>query len=259
MPCKPILFRRIKHYGNNRHLEYLSEKLGRIVQMVSGSETINDLRDVMREMSSDNKGTHFTLTSLIPNDEPKIITTLPSAWVKEYLDRNYVSIDPVYLAARNSHGPYIWSNLDWTGDKPKELRQKMLTASIPLQGVTTVTRHAGEYLSAFSLSRYSGLMTSSRIQPANRLSFVGLGNVLSTRMLEIYGYKRNLLIKPLTAREFEALQLTSSGMTQAEIADHLGVRVDTVQSHMRSVREKFGAKTVSHAVALSVKYGIISV
>lgn len=240
-------------------MEYLSEKLGRIVQMVSDSETVDELKAVMRELSSDNKGTHFTLTSLVSNDVPKIITTLPSSWVKEYIDRNYVSIDPVCLAARNSHGPYIWSNLDWTGDRPKELRQRMLTASIPLQGVTTVTRHAGEHVSAFSLSRYSGLMTSSRIQPANRLSFIGLGNVLSTRMLELYGYERNFLVKPLTARELEALQFTSIGMTQAEIANHLGVRVDTVQSHMRSVREKFEAKTVSHAVALSVKYGIISV
>jgi DNA-binding NarL/FixJ family response regulator len=47
----------------------------------------------------------------------------------------------------------------------------------------------------------------------------------------------------LTAREAEVLQLLQEGMTNAEIAHHLSVGIETVRTHARNIYRKLGIST----------------
>ena len=47
--------------------------------------------------------------------------------------------------------------------------------------------------------------------------------------------------RPLTAREFEVAQLVSEGLTNAEIADSLGIAPKTASSHVEHILAKLGA------------------
>ena len=53
----------------------------------------------------------------------------------------------------------------------------------------------------------------------------------------------------VTRREREVMRLVAGGRTTAEIARRLGITVNTVESHVRSVRTKLGAPTRTAAVA----------
>ena len=61
----------------------------------------------------------------------------------------------------------------------------------------------------------------------------------------------------LTAREHEVLTMLAHGATGTEIAEALVISSETVRSRTRSARERLGAKTRIHAVALAVHRGEI--
>lgn len=65
---------------------------------------------------------------------------------------------------------------------------------------------------------------------------------------------RQLLI---TRREKEVLQLISEGLTNSEIAEKLFISIPTVNTHRKSILEKFEAKNTATMIAKAIKSGII--
>ncbi len=60
-----------------------------------------------------------------------------------------------------------------------------------------------------------------------------------------------------TNREKEILRFLAEGMISKEIAEHLYLSIDTVRTHRRNILSKYGFKSTSHAVAYSIKNGLI--
>ena len=63
----------------------------------------------------------------------------------------------------------------------------------------------------------------------------------------------------LTDREREILTLLALGDTGEQIAEILVISPETVRTHLQHVREKLGASTRSHAIALALQVGEISI
>jgi DNA-binding NarL/FixJ family response regulator len=63
----------------------------------------------------------------------------------------------------------------------------------------------------------------------------------ATEPLEQFDYLAEADI--LTAREAEVLQLLQEGMTNAQIAHHLSIGVETVRTHARNIYRKLGIST----------------
>ncbi len=61
----------------------------------------------------------------------------------------------------------------------------------------------------------------------------------------------------LTAREQEILRLLAEGLLKKEIADALGISVNTVSTHLRRVYDKLHVNTNTGAVAKALREGII--
>lgn len=63
----------------------------------------------------------------------------------------------------------------------------------------------------------------------------------------------------LTDRETEVLQMLAEGKTASSIGFQLGISSRTAETHIQHVREKFGVKTTTAAVALAISKGIVDV
>ncbi len=61
----------------------------------------------------------------------------------------------------------------------------------------------------------------------------------------------------LTARQVEILALVAEGATDKEIAVGLGLSVASVSQYMKKIRERLGAYSRAHAVALALRQGIL--
>ncbi|WP_433829878.1 LuxR C-terminal-related transcriptional regulator [Actinoplanes sp. CA-015351] len=62
---------------------------------------------------------------------------------------------------------------------------------------------------------------------------------------------------PLSERELEVLQYLPTVLTAGEIAENLGISVNTVKAHMRSIYRKLGAGRRREAVVLSRQLGLL--
>lgn len=61
----------------------------------------------------------------------------------------------------------------------------------------------------------------------------------------------------ITRREKEVLQLIAEGLTNAEIAAKLFISVLTVNTHRKSLIEKFDATNTATLIAKAVKRGVL--
>jgi DNA-binding CsgD family transcriptional regulator len=68
---------------------------------------------------------------------------------------------------------------------------------------------------------------------------------------------RRLRADGLTAREVEILRLVSSGLTNRQLAEGLGVSTRTVDAHLRSVYAKLGVKSRSAATRHAIEHNLV--
>ncbi|RUR38511.1 helix-turn-helix transcriptional regulator [Vreelandella populi] len=61
----------------------------------------------------------------------------------------------------------------------------------------------------------------------------------------------------LTPRQIELTELASKGLDSQDIADAVGIKVNTVRITLQQARERVGAKNIAHLVAISIRKGLI--
>lgn len=64
-------------------------------------------------------------------------------------------------------------------------------------------------------------------------------------------------LEPLTHRESEVLRLIADGMSNAEIAKALDVRIGTIKYHLVNIFAKLRVKSRTQAILVGLKYGIV--
>lgn len=65
------------------------------------------------------------------------------------------------------------------------------------------------------------------------------------------------LVEPLSQRELEVLLLVAKGASNADIADHLVIALNTVKRHISNIFEKLGVSNRTQAVAQARSFGIL--
>jgi DNA-binding NarL/FixJ family response regulator len=79
------------------------------------------------------------------------------------------------------------------------------------------------------------------------------GEYVDPRLARLLDGREAETMQRLSPREREILELLVDGMTGEEIADHLVLSPQTVQTHVRNLMRKLGARTRVHAVAIALR------
>jgi LuxR family maltose regulon positive regulatory protein len=72
-----------------------------------------------------------------------------------------------------------------------------------------------------------------------------------------YIQQGDFLIEPLSQRELEVLGLVAQGASNAEIAEHLVIALNTVKRHISNIFEKLGVSNRTQAVAQARSFGLL--
>lgn len=84
---------------------------------------------------------------------------------------------------------------------------------------------------------------------------------MSRRMTELMPAMRrnNGLMKPLTARESEVLQLIAEGDSNKEIANKLRISIKTIEKHRQSVMQKLNIHETAGLTRYAINHGMVQV
>lgn len=159
-----------------------------------------------------------------------------------------------------------------------EVQTLLFNESVQVQ--TLVARLDGELTAALALMTPEGVVSEAELMGKLRTAEFCLNQLLLMRLDPLLGDVIRCLLKgaytyvhaiedtqssacayptswraarhsnKLTERELQVIRLVAKGKTKAEISEELGVASNTVHSHLRHIRKKFGAVTTKQAVDL---------
>jgi len=87
----------------------------------------------------------------------------------------------------------------------------------------------------------------------------GLGPLLMehVRQMGRHSSHQRKMAKPITEREQQVLEQMARGFSYEDIGKMLGVSLNTVRSHVRTIYEKFEVNSRTEAVLLAIKLGVV--
>jgi len=184
-----------------------------------------------------------------------LVTNWPSEFMELFIRKQYIDHAPVARRCRRSPWPFEWRTSDFDHDPDPRVVEVMRRAAdfrishgfaIPIHGPKGLEASVG----------LSGAAVELTPQTRPVIHLIALYAFERARSLA-----RPLLVakQPLTAREREVLAWAAVGKSAWETAEILHITKRTVDEHTQTAFRKLGAVNRTHAVAIALREGIISI
>ena len=182
-------------------------------------------------------------------DEHILVNSWPGEWYTHYNLCGHYRHDPCAERSRRTADPFFWSQLDRHSMAPAG--QKIMNEATEFglrEGVCVPIHSPFAEPSVVTISGEHTDIAPNAIHAVDTLARHGL------RALSKWANKEN---DPdaalLTEREREILQWIGAGKTAWEISCILGISFHTVNTHLRNVRQKFGATNITHCLVEALR------
>lgn len=193
---------------------------------------------------------------------PNLISSYPKSWTSHYFREGYDKIDPVLQDPRSSRRMVLWDGREARSAKSAKERRLFDDAlSFKIRTGLTIRIPSGQNrLAAFTLAVDERSLGLDRFIESSQdmlervgltyhahVSAAGIGRAPQGRQQ----------VCTLTQRERQCLGWISEGKTMQDIAQLLGVSTRGVKFHLDNARRNLAALTLSHAVALAIRQGLL--
>ena len=231
------------------------DQLAIAFSIVEESEDIDVLVARLRDfLGVDHVVYHSSKLGASPSVDPYIRLTYPASWIKQYLQNNYVDVDPVLREGFQRMLPFRWSELTISTDREMVFLQDALAHGVGPFGLSIPVigkyGHRGVFSISFSRSEeeWEAFVTSGMPM------LVEIANRIHQRVIrEVFGEDR----PHLSAREIEVLRWTALGKDAGEIAAILDISFHTARGYLKSARHKLDCVTSAQAVSRAIELGLL--
>lgn len=231
------------------------DQLAMAFAIVDESEDIDVVVSRLRDLLKvDHIVYHSSKLGASPSVDPYIRLTYPASWIKQYLQNNYVDVDPVLREGFGRMLPFQWNELTINTEREMVFLQDALAHGVGPFGLSipVIGKHGHRGLFSISSSR-SQEEWDTYVAIAMPL-LVEIANRLHQRVIrEVFGEDR----PHLSARELEVLRWTALGKDAGEIAAILDISFHTTRGYLKSVRHKLDCVTSAQAVSRAIKLGLL--
>jgi DNA-binding CsgD family transcriptional regulator len=213
--------------------------------------TVARLRDLI---GVDHVVYHSSKLGTSPSVDPYIRLTYPAAWIKQYLQMNYVDLDPVLREGFQRTLPFDWSELKPSNDREVAFMLDALAHGVGPYGLSIPLRSKRGHRGLFSLSSSGSEEAWRAFRRISLPAVIDVANRLHRRVIrEVFGEEH----VHLTRREVECLHWTSLGKDAVEIGLILSLSPHTVRDFLKSARFKLDCATSAQAVSKATKLGLL--
>ena len=252
-------------------MEVMSQRRERILQkeIETLMQAIVDLpielltKDHMASIAKSLDAEHATFLVLkYPKQEPNLanygITTYSDEWFVRYVSQEYWRIDPVVQRSHVSDVPFDWKFLANEG-KIEEFWKDAKEHGIRRSGLSIPVHTPNNAISLFCLANMS-VQAVDHIMANDDMVLLlqKFASFLQDKALRKFQNDQSLpLGEELTHRELEVLRHASMGLQMKGIAAKMKRSPETIKTHLTTARQKLGALTTTHAVAIAARDELI--
>ena len=180
----------------------------------------------------------------------------PAGWDRRLIGRGQNVIDPILSIARRRVSGFLWSDVLKRSDLSRQ-QQTIVDAAYRVgmrEGFTIPTNVPGEPEASISFASRSarpvGLERQLIMESIGRITFEAARRIMG------FGVGQSLQ-RPLPPRVQECLYWIAQGKTDQDIADILGIGLETVRTYVKSAFRLFNVITRAQLVYRAVALGHI--
>ncbi|MEQ3746086.1 MAG: LuxR family transcriptional regulator [Henriciella sp.] len=188
----------------------------------------------------------------VPLDQIMFLSTWPTELQARRQDQYAILHDPIARTALRSKRPFRW--VDALKDASSKGRQIVgMTRDYGIRDGYMFPFHALDSVSGGVSLGGDNLSVSP--EDISEIELV-VHNAYSRLELLLGPFPYQMMVD-LSPRECEVIQFAASGKTNIEIAEILGIQMDTVKKTLKRACEKLGASNRAHAVANAIAKNVI--
>lgn len=231
--------------------------LARAYQSVAGAPSLEaailELRDLFKVQHIIYQAARFGARSI---DDPFIRLTYPGEWVKRYLTKGYMNVDPVVREGFKRTLPFDWSEFVGESAAEQAFFMDAFQHGIGPNGMSIPLISREGHRALFSIcsggtpaewARWKEEMLPALIETAHRLHQRAIESIFETKPDKA----------KLAPREIECLHWIAQGKDTVEVAMILGLSQHTVRTYLKAARFKLSCATIAAAVHKAAQLGII--
>lgn len=231
------------------------------LSMIESASSVDELQSVITHTRDCYRLSHlvFHVVRLGASriDHPLILPTYTIDWINYYFDKNFFALDPVLEVSRIGFLPVDWSSLDHASSTTSHFFRQADSYGVGRFGVTIPVRGPrGErsLLTATSNLR-ENQWTNLRADCMMDLQIISYQ--LHEKALTVSGLRKKTMMRDLSRRELQCIDLVSQGRLPKQIAAQLQISESTVRLHLRSAKRKLGGATTTQAIGRAVALELI--
>ncbi|MDP2682372.1 MAG: LuxR C-terminal-related transcriptional regulator [Deltaproteobacteria bacterium] len=180
-----------------------------------------------------------------------INSTYPQEWLSIYQKKQLYFVDPIVIEQYKSSGTQLWS------DTYKKYRSKDIS-----EFIHNASNFGLKYGISSGIKSKCNRMGSIIVFSNNKNYFEehqkevmdALIPHLHQALVRIYRQLKTDILSPLTEREMDMVHWVKEGKTNWEISMILKISERTVKFHLDNIKEKLGAVSKTHAVAILMEH-----
>jgi LuxR family quorum-sensing system transcriptional regulator CciR len=180
----------------------------------------------------------------------------PDGWAEELVGRHDFSADPVHLASLRTNAGFGWDELGKLvplGSPQRRILERSRYHGLG-SGFTVPANVPGEPSGSCSFAVAPG-----RALPNHRLQSAELIGVHAFRAARrIYGFDAAGARPRLSRRERQCLRLVAAGKTDWEIAQILGISLETARQYVKRARAAYDVVSRAQLVACGLRDALVS-
>ncbi|MEQ3624420.1 MAG: LuxR family transcriptional regulator [Celeribacter sp.] len=186
------------------------------------------------------------------------VGTYSDTWVDRYLDRNYLSLDPVIFGCVQSFTPVNWKAVDWSSRQARDFMKDAIAHGVGNQGYSIPMRGPAGQFALFTVSDSCDDAVWAEFIEDHRHPLIIISHEFNKKALE-FEPEAAQPTPSLSPREVAAITCIAKGMNRAQAAVSLQISEHTLRVYIESARNKLGALNTTHAVARALSHGLIVV
>ncbi len=235
----------------------MSQAIQKLIERLEHAATLGDLQDRIVELR-DICGVDHTVYHWVSSDGEQFgCGTYPTDWVQNYVDKDYIRVDPVVIGCYQRFHPVDWKRLDWSSKQARSLQAEALLFGVGNQGFTVPIRGPNGQFALFTVSHTCDDETWAAFIEEFQRDLILIAHYFNQRALGIAGGRVPEPVKPLSRREVDALTYLAMGYARSQVAEMLSISEHTLRVYIESARFKLNAINTTHAVAKALIEGLI--